>query len=156
MGLPHLQSPGGPAILGPNKETHPNMTLNLLIVDDHAGVRKLIRQLIAGSGDNVRECGSGGEAIQTVVQFRPDFVTMDIRMPGISGFEAARAVRLMHPSAKVVIVSSFDQPGLRSAAAAAGAIAFVVKENLSDLQSIVVRKPASGSDSRPDRGDFQL
>ena len=67
--------------------------MRLMIVDDHAGVRQLIRQFVAATDDIVCECASGDEAIRVAPEFRPDAVTMDVRMPGSCGLKAARAIR---------------------------------------------------------------
>jgi DNA-binding NarL/FixJ family response regulator len=113
--------------------------MTLLIVDDHAGVRTLIRQLAALPDSAVRECGSGEEALRLVRDLAPDVVTMDVRLPGLGGFATARAICMTHPAVKVVIVSSFDQPELRIAAHAAGAAGYVVKDNLNELHTLFLR-----------------
>ncbi len=110
--------------------------LKLLIVDDHAGVRTMIRQLAALPPEAVRECASGEEAVRLVDELTPDIVTMDLRLPGLSGLAATRAICASRPSVKVVMVSALDQPELRRAAAIAGATGYVVKDNLSALQPL--------------------
>src|SRR6185503_19888914 len=66
--------------------------MKLMIVDDNAGMWQSIRQAVAAPGDVVCECASGDGAVRTVLQFKLDAVTMDVRMPGTSGFDAARAI----------------------------------------------------------------
>jgi DNA-binding NarL/FixJ family response regulator len=116
------------------------MALKLMIVDDHEGMRKMIRQLIAAPGDAVVECASGEEAMLAVTDFRPDCVTMDVSMPGLCAFKATRGIRAAHPSARVIVVSSHDLPEYRRAANEAGAAGYVIKENLSDLYLFVATK----------------
>ena len=116
------------------------MPIKLMIVDNHAGMRELIRQLIVAPGDSVLECGSGDEALQAVGNFKPDCVTIDISMPGLSAFEATRRIRALHPAARVIFVSSHDQPDYRRAAQEAGAAGYVMKENLSELYLFVATK----------------
>lgn len=116
------------------------MAMNLMIVDDHEGMRSMIRQLIAAPGDSVLECSSGDQALAAAGDFKPDCVTMDISMPGLSAFEAARGIRGAHPSARVVFVSSHDQPDYRRAALDAGAVGYVLKENLPELYLFVATK----------------
>jgi DNA-binding NarL/FixJ family response regulator len=108
--------------------------MNLLIVDDHEGMRRMIRQLVSGPGDVVHECASADEALQAFERFKPDCVTLDISMPGLC------ALRVAHPPARVVFVSSHDQPDFRRAAREAGAAGFVTKDNLSELYFIVAAK----------------
>jgi len=114
--------------------------MKLMIVDDHAGMRELIRRLIAAPGDTVIECSSGDEALQAAAQFKPDCVTMDISMPGICAFKAAQGVRVAHPSARVIFVTSHDHPDYRRAALEAGAAGFVMKDKLPELYSFVAAK----------------
>src|SRR4051812_12288064 len=110
--------------------------MKLLIVDDHAGVRAMIRQLAELPENAVQECANGESALQVVADFQPDVVTMDVRMPGLSGLEATRAISTLCPAARVVVVSAYDQPTLRAAARQAGAVDFVPKDNLEKLRPV--------------------
>jgi CheY-like chemotaxis protein len=112
--------------------------MKVMIVDDHAGVRNMLRQLLAAPGDSVVECATGEAAVQAARDFKPDYVTMDVRLPDLSGLEAARAIRASHPPSRVVIVTSYDQPFLRQTAREVGAIAYVLKDNLAELRSVLV------------------
>jgi DNA-binding NarL/FixJ family response regulator len=111
-----------------------------MIVDDHAGMRDMIRQLIVAPGDTVLECRSADEALLVAAEFKPDCVTMDVSMPGLCAFEATRRIRAVHPSSRIIFVSSFDQPDYRRAAYEAGAAGYVMKENLSELYLFVATK----------------
>jgi two-component system response regulator DesR len=116
------------------------MKMKLMIVDDHDGMRSTIRALIAAPGDTVMECGSGDEALQALNNFKPDYVTVDVNMPGLCAFKTMRAIREAHPMARVVCVSSHDQPDYRRAAFDAGASGYVAKDNLADLYLLVATK----------------
>ena len=116
------------------------MAMKLMIVDDHEGMRNMIRHLIAAPGDSVKECASADEAVLALHEFKPDCVTMDINMPGACAFKTTRTIRAAHPTARVVFVSSHDQPDFRRAAQEAGAVGYVMKENLSDLYLFVATK----------------
>ena len=116
------------------------MAIKLMIVDDHAGMRNLIRKLIAAPGDVVMECASGDEALQTAAEFKPDCVTMDVSMPGLCAFKTTVGIRAAYPSARVIFVSSHDHPEYRKAAREVGAVGYVLKENLSDLYLFVAAK----------------
>jgi CheY-like chemotaxis protein len=111
--------------------------MKVMIVDDHAGVRNMIRQLLAGPGDRFVECATGEEAVLAAGDFKPDYVTMDIRLPDLSGLEAARAIRVVHPSSRLIMVTSYDQSFLRQTASELGAIAYVLKDNLAELRSVL-------------------
>jgi len=114
--------------------------MKLMIVDDHEGMRQAIRQLVAAPGDSILECASGDEALMAASRFRPDCVTMDINMPGMCAFAATRGIRTAHPPVRVIFVSSHDQPDYRRAAHEAGAIGYVMKDNLSELYLFVATK----------------
>jgi DNA-binding NarL/FixJ family response regulator len=113
------------------------MPLKLMIVDDHAGARNLIRRVIARSEDTVIECGSADEALGAIAAFRPDCLTMDIRMPGQNVFAAIRVIREEHPAVRIVVVTGYDQSDFRRAANEAGAAGYVAKDNLAGLYLIV-------------------
>jgi len=113
--------------------------MNLMIVDDHAGVRRMIRDLLSAPGDTLQECASTDEAVRVADKFHPDLVTMDLRMPGQCAFAATRAIHTAHPGARIIIVTSYDAPGLRQSAQAAGAAAYVNKDNLAELPRVLSR-----------------
>src|SRR5580700_10436943 len=98
------------------------MGMKIMIVDDHEGMRNMIRSLIAAPGDMIREFGSADEALRCAGEFKPDCVTMDISMPGLCAFEAVRGIRKAHPPARVIFVSSHDQPDYRRTAQESGAV----------------------------------
>jgi two-component system response regulator DegU len=70
---------------------------------------------------------------------------MDVRMPQMDGLTATRQIHEAHPSARIVIVTDYDDEDLRSAASEAGASGYALKQNLADLPRIV----ASLSGPRP-------
>ncbi len=126
------------------------MTMRLMIVDDHAGVRAMIRQLVAAPNDEICECASGDEAVRVAGSFRPDAVAMDVRMPGMCGFDAVRAIRAAHPEARVVMVTSHDEPFLRQAAQEAGAAAFFAKDHRAGLRpALAGGEPTAAPESTP-------
>lgn len=109
---------------------------NLLIVDDHAGMRDIIHQMLRGIVGEVRECGSGEEAVLLCDYFAPDCVTVDLRMAGMSGFATVAQIRAAHPQAFIVVVTQLDAEVLRDKAREAGADAYVCKDDLSPLRHL--------------------
>ena len=65
----------------------------ILIVDDVADTRRLMRRVLERAGMRVVEAATGEEAIDAIARERPDLVVLDLRLPGISGFDVARWVR---------------------------------------------------------------
>ena len=111
--------------------------LKLLIVDDHAALRRTVRQLFDAPDIQILEASSGEEAITTFATEHPDWVIMDLRMPGIGGIKATEAIHHSNARARVVVISQFDEPEYRDQARKAGAIEFVNKENMAHLVEII-------------------
>jgi CheY-like chemotaxis protein len=105
-----------------------NATPLLLIVDDSRMSRMLIRAIIVDTRPNWRiiEATSGDEAIKLADENLPDFVSMDVNMPGISGLEAAGRIRIRHPDTRIVMCTANIQESTREAAKRAG-LEFVAK-----------------------------
>jgi DNA-binding NarL/FixJ family response regulator len=99
----------------------------------------------ATPADTVLECVSADDAVKSVGVFRPDCITMDVRMPGMCAFKAIRQIRESHPKVRVLVVSSHDESGLRRAATEAGANAYICKENLSELFLLAAPQRLDGS-----------
>ena len=79
------------------------MTKKLMIVDDHAISRHLVRQVAATSQDTVLECVSADEALKAVGIFKPDCVMMGVSQPMPGAFQAIRRIRETHPDRKSVV-----------------------------------------------------
>jgi DNA-binding NarL/FixJ family response regulator len=107
--------------------------MKLLIVEDNPGVRKVIRNLVASVAREICECADGDGVLALFRRERPDFVLMDIQMEGVDGITATRQLKAVEPTARVIIVTDYDQPDLREAAYQAGACGYVSKENLLEL-----------------------
>jgi two-component system response regulator DesR len=103
-----------------------------LLVDDHAGFRRTVRDFLPADAEVV-ECGDGGEAVRAHANHRPDWTLMDLEMPGMDGLAATRAILFADPQARVAIITSHDTAECRAEAELAGATAFVPKADLSTL-----------------------
>lgn len=111
--------------------------MTVLIIEDNAGVRRLLRHAIAGTAGEIWECDDGADALAVYASHRPDVVLMDIRMPGLDGLSATRQICEFDPSARVVIVTDYDDYELRIAAAEAGASSYALKQSLPDLPDVI-------------------
>lgn len=117
-------------------------TTRTLVVDDDAGFRQRVKELLASEPDIiiVGEAADGQEAIQKARELRPDLILMDVRMPGMNGVSATRKLKEEAPDAKVIMLSVFDLPEYREAAMVSGASAYVVKKTmLADLMAEIRR-----------------
>lgn len=111
----------------------------VLVADDNPEMRRVIRQYLASwhPGLDAIECSDGGEAVELYAQHAPDLVLMDIRMTPVDGLSATADILRTNPNARVCMVTNFDDPDLRAAASAAGACAFITKDRLSDLRTLL-------------------
>ena len=112
-------------------------TLRVLIVDDNAGMRRTIRDVLEDLGPEVDECGDGDEVLARFEAFAPDWVLMDVRMARVDGIAATAALRKAHPEARVIMVSDHDQEDVRRAADRAGAVGYVAKRDLLELPRLL-------------------
>ena len=111
--------------------------MTILIVEDNATVRRLIRRAIAHLTTKIYECGDGADALKAYTEHQPDLVFMDIRMPRMDGLAATRQITKLYPKARIVIVTDYNEEQLRVAALAAGAIGYALKDNLTELEELV-------------------
>ena len=104
----------------------------LLIVEDHAAVRKSLRDWLRVMlpDCNFLEAQSGEEAVALTDAQPPDIVLMDIGLPGINGIEATRRIKALAPKTSVVMLSIHEEQVFQTDAAAAGASAFVFKRTM--------------------------
>jgi DNA-binding NarL/FixJ family response regulator len=122
--------------------------IKLMIVDDHAETRALIRELIGHYVDDIRECANGEEASAECADFHPDLVTMDLNMPLTGGLEATRRILARHPGTRVIVITQHDSIEFRQAANRAGACHFFSKNNLFSLLSYVKQQACLVSASK--------
>jgi len=104
--------------------------LRILVVDDHEAVRKGVCTIVQ-TMNGVEVCGeaaNGLEAIDRARQLKPDLIIMDITMPVVDGFKAARLIRDILPEASILLLSMHDGTKLRNVAMSVGADGFVCKD----------------------------
>ncbi|MBN2846858.1 MAG: response regulator [Coriobacteriia bacterium] len=103
------------------------MSKTVLVVDDAAFMRMMIRDILAREGYVIHEAVNGRDAVEKYRELSPDIVTMDITMPEMSGLEALRLIREHDPAARVLIVSAMGQQKMIVEALEYGAMDFLVK-----------------------------
>lgn len=110
--------------------------MKVLIVDDNPKVREVVRDYLPASVDEVYECDNGGEAFALYQKYLPDWVLMDWEMPEMNGITAIREIIREFPTANICMVTAFDDAEIRAEALAAGALRFVLKDNLFELEEM--------------------
>jgi two-component system, chemotaxis family, chemotaxis protein CheY len=103
------------------------MSKTILVVDDAAFMRMMIRDILSKEGYSIREAINGADAVEKFAETRPDLVTLDVTMPEMDGIEALRAIREIDPDASVLMVSAMGQQALIVEALEAGATDFLIK-----------------------------
>src|SRR5262249_10293758 len=111
--------------------------LKIMIVDDHAEMRRLLRTMLGELASEFTECADGAQAVAAFASKRPDWTIMDIAMEGMNGLEATRCIQKQFGDSKIVVLTQHDTPQMRAAALEAGACAFVSKDNLDQLGTII-------------------
>ena len=122
------------------------MTIRVLVVDDQSMVRAGFRMLLADEPDIevVAEASNGLEAVAQAARFHPHVVLMDIRMPELDGLEATRRILAADPSARVLVLTTFNLDDYVYEALRAGASGFVLKDDPPEQLIAAVRTIAGG------------
>ncbi len=117
------------------------MSNNILIVDDAAFMRMMIRDVLTKNGYQiVGEAENGQKAIEKFKELNPDLVIMDITMPEVDGIEAVKEIKKIDGNAKVVMCSAMGQQAMVIEAIQAGARDFIVKPFQADRVIEAVKK----------------
>ena len=103
------------------------MPKTILVVDDAAFMRMMIRDILAKEGYAIQEAVNGRDAVKKYEELRPDLVTLDVTMPEMDGLEALAAIRKIDEHARVLMVSAMGQQALIVQALEAGATDFLIK-----------------------------
>ncbi|MFO7634148.1 MAG: response regulator transcription factor [Caldilinea sp.] len=108
--------------------------IRVLIVDDHAIVRRGIRALLseAGGFSVVGEVDTGQAAVLAAVETQPDVILMDLLMPGMDGIEATRQITSHQPDTRVLVLTSFAADNKVFPAIKAGAVGYLLKDSSPD------------------------
>ncbi|QFF98542.1 response regulator [Psychrobacillus glaciei] len=104
------------------------MSKRILIVDDAAFMRMMIKDILTKNGfEVVGEAGDGAQAVEKYAELKPDLVTMDITMPEMDGITALKEIKGKNPNAVIIMCSAMGQQAMVIDAIQAGAKDFIVK-----------------------------
>jgi len=128
------------------------LPFRVLLVDDHPAMRAGIARVLDGDPrlDIVGEGSTGEEALELVVELKPDIVLMDLSMPGMGGIEAIRALHRRDPDLTVIVLSSHADLDHVRGALDAGAMGYVLKDvDPDELVRAVISAATGGSPLDP-------
>lgn len=133
--------------------------LGVLVVDDVADIRLLLRLALEGDGrfEIVGEAGDGSEAIDAAGRLRPDVVLLDLAMPVMDGLEALPGIRAQSPESKIVILSGFNARELSAEALSLGASSYMEKGEIADrlVPHILQHFPGHQDPRQPNPGPLR-
>lgn len=117
------------------------MAKNILVCDDAAFMRMMIKGVLTKGGYNVAgEAENGVKAVEKYAELKPDLVLMDITMPEMDGIQALKAIKASDPGAKVIMCSAMGQQAMVVESIQAGAKDFIVKPFQEDRVLEAVKK----------------
>lgn len=117
------------------------MAKNVLICDDAAFMRMMIKDILSKNGYNVAgEAENGARAVEKYAELKPDLVLMDITMPEMDGIQALKAIKSADPGAKIIMCSAMGQQAMVIESIQAGAKDFIVKPFQADRVLEAVKK----------------
>ncbi len=115
-------------------------SLQFLVADDSKVVRNILDQVLGIlNAEKVGEALNGREAIDMFARQRPNFVSMDLAMPGVSGVEAIRHIRKIDPKVNIIVISGIDVPEVREEVFRLGAKMFIRKPFDPEHAAAVIR-----------------
>ncbi|MBA2650426.1 MAG: response regulator [Legionella sp.] len=120
--------------------------IKVLIVDDHALVRMGIRRLLEDMTDVevVADAESGEQALTLVKVLCPDVILLDMKMPGIDGWEVTRRLKKSNPNIKIIAVTAMSSDPLPIRVLQLGAMGYLTKESGAEEMAAAIRKVAKG------------
>ena len=122
--------------------------IRVVIADDHDIIRSGLRGIFSPEADFevVTEAATGQQAVALCRRFKPDVVLLDVRMPGMDGLTAARAIIQDNPETRVIICTAYQSSEYLRAALAAGAAGYVLKTATREELLSTVRRVAAGEE----------
>jgi DNA-binding NarL/FixJ family response regulator len=124
----------------------PDRRIRVLLVDDHAMVRRGMRDFLSlhDDIDVVGEAADGAAGVEQAKALQPDIVVMDLMMPNLDGIEATGRIKAALPDVEVIALTSFIEESRVVAAIEAGASGFLLKDAEADELAAAIRSAAAG------------
>ncbi len=111
--------------------------MKLLIVEDNASMRRLIKSIVSDLADEIEECSDGEDVLVAYEKHLPEWILMDVKMPRTDGITASRQILAQYPQAKICIVTECADAKTRQAASDAGTRDYVLKDDLFNIRNVI-------------------
>jgi DNA-binding NarL/FixJ family response regulator len=111
--------------------------MRVLIVEDNPKMRELLK-IFLGDVADLCECSDGDEVLAAYTDWNPNWVVMDVQMARVGGICATRLLRNAFPESRVVMLSEHDDSETRAAALEAGALNYLIKDDLTVLRCFLL------------------
>jgi DNA-binding NarL/FixJ family response regulator len=133
--------------------------MRILIADDHEVIRRGVIRILQSRGD-VDECAEatdGKEAVQKAMEWKPDLILLDVRLPLLDGFAVAREIKQHEPDIPILLFSIYDTKEILEEAKSV-ADGFILKEKTVELlpnaiQALLSKQPFFPSENQPEPTD---
>jgi CheY-like chemotaxis protein len=106
-----------------------NMSKSVLVVDDHAMIRRMVGSLFKSHGFDVSDAENGAQAVEKAQQVHPSLIVLDLAMPVMNGFEAARALKALMPQVPLLMFTNTVGTIMEQEARSAGIAAVISKSD---------------------------
>ncbi|WP_078943455.1 response regulator [Streptomyces aureus] len=128
------------------RDHRPAKSVRVLLAEDQQMMRGALALLLGMEPDIevVAQVSAGDEIVDAVLTGRPDVALLDIELPGMSGLDAAAALREQAPDCRVLILTTFGRPGYLRRAMEAGAAGFLVKDGPVEELAEAIRRVLTG------------
>lgn len=119
---------------------HKERLMNIVVVDDEKIILNSVVRVLSGAGHNVFPIASGEGAVEKIKELHPDYLFLDVKIPGLSGMDILRDIKRSGIRTKVVMMSGYTSPDNVEEAKKLGADIFLKKpfDNIFDILKIVV------------------
>lgn len=123
-----------------------NTVIRVLAADDHPMLREGISSLIESQSDMqmIGTAENGAQAVELYAALRPDITLMDLQMPEMNGVEAIKAIRSDHPSARIIVLTTYAGDHRAVTALRAGAAGYLLKSALRTEMLDTIREVHAG------------
>lgn len=110
----------------------------VLVVDDQYGIRILLKEILEKDGYTMYQAANGMQALTIIKQHDLDLVLLDVKLPGMNGFDILKQVKGKYPQVKVIMMTAYEELNLMKEAKEIGAFAYFTKPfDISEVRRVI-------------------